>query len=293
MIYILVNPHSGDKRGLEKAYLLCKQHKEENIEIFQTRKIDDEFQQIRAISERFHLGQDRLLVIGGDGTLSKVLKVWPAQEPLAYLPAGSGNDFVRGFGNIASEQVFEAMKKSQTREFYVFKSQNHLLLNSLGIGFDARVIQHSSASKVKNLLNKWRLGKLTYLFFGIQSIFSREGVSLTLSDENGQLEEYHSVFLFVLANNPYFGGGIMVWPTASVETRNLDLVYLKKGHLSHHIIGLLDLILKRHHSSKHLQHKIYSSVNLRCSKPTLAQIDGESVMIESEDFICQKRKIYY
>ena len=42
-----------------------------------------------------------MIIVGGDGTLHQVLDTFYQMEvefPVAYIPAGSGNDFARGAG---------------------------------------------------------------------------------------------------------------------------------------------------------------------------------------------------
>ncbi|MBP2620229.1 diacylglycerol/lipid kinase family protein [Streptococcus panodentis] len=292
MIYLLVNPHSGDKSGLTKARRLQETYADLEINIYVTQQKDDEWKQLERILQNYQASKDRLLVIGGDGTLSKVLSYWPKEEPLAYLPAGSANDFIKGFGGLPAEKVLEAMNTNRTRTIHVFKSKNYLILNSLGIGFDARVINYSEHSALKSFFNRLHLGKFIYLVFGIRSVFSKKSASISLTDAEGRQVKFKNPFLFVLANTAYFGGGVMIWPQASVETEHLDLVYLQKRNLYYHISGLLALLFRQHDSSKKLQHKVYTAVKLKCSEPTLAQIDGESVLLQEETFICQVRKIY-
>ena len=106
----------------------------------------------------------------------------------------------------------------------------------------------SENSAWKKRLNKIHLGKLTYLFLGIRSIFNQESVSVTVTDEEGMTKTLSNLFLFVLANNAYFGGGIMIWPEASLKTNQLDLVYLEKGNTFQNIMGLLTFQIKQSHA---------------------------------------------
>ncbi|MGT2750064.1 diacylglycerol/lipid kinase family protein [Streptococcus orisasini] len=291
MLYILVNPNAGDKKGLKKAIVIQKTYPQFKAKIYLTQCADDEINQLTQILAAYQSDQDQLLIIGGDGTLSKVLLALPKDIPFAYLASGSGNDFNRSLP-ASLEMVMEALKKRRTQEISVFQSANHLILNSLGFGFDARVISYSQHSSLKRWLNQFGLGKLTYLLLGIRSAFSRKSVSLTIKDAKGHSQKLSDLFLFVLANTAYFGGGITIWPEASVKTNQIDLVYLKKGTVFQNIQGLLALVLKKHQKSSRLKHESYTELTLDCYKPTAAQVDGELTEIVRETFTCQKRKIY-
>lgn len=291
MLYILVNPHAGDKSGLKKAKRIRERYPQLKAEIYLTRCADDEINQLTKILHCYQSDQDQLLIIGGDGTLSKVLFALPKEIPFAYLASGSGNDFSRSLP-ARLETVMEALQKRRLQTISVFQSANYLILNSLGLGFDARVISYSEKSSLKKRLNQLCLGKLTYLLFGIRSAFSRESVSLTLTDAEGRSQKLSDLFLFVLANTAYFGGGIMIWPEASLKTNQLELVYLEKGTVFQNIRGLLTLLMKKHEQNPRLKHESFTELTVDCSEPTAAQIDGELTEISSETFTCQQRKIY-
>ncbi|MBM7585032.1 diacylglycerol kinase family enzyme [Bacillus pakistanensis] len=92
---------------------------------------------------------------------------------IGYVPAGSGNDFARGFKWSTNpikciEKIKRCQYSSPLVEYFdsgIYKLceyQNGSFVNNIGAGFDALVAQKSNASKIKKLLNRFSLGK-TYL----------------------------------------------------------------------------------------------------------------------------------
>ncbi|MFX4006274.1 hypothetical protein ACJBX6_11620, partial [Streptococcus suis] len=61
-------------------------------------------------------------------------------------------------------------------------------------------------------------GKLTYLFFGIKTLLSKQAINLELTlDEKSY--QFDNLFFISVANSVYFGGGIMIWPTARAKKK--------------------------------------------------------------------------
>ena len=69
---IIANPHSGNRSAKEVIKRL-KNKLNKEIAVFLTRYPDDEENQANDVLETFQPEKDRLLILGGDGTLSKVL----------------------------------------------------------------------------------------------------------------------------------------------------------------------------------------------------------------------------
>lgn len=69
---------------------------------------------------------------------------------------------------------------------------------------------------------------MTYVATAIQFLLKnplQASVSLESSEGDNLILNDH--FFFSLANNTYFGGGIMIWTTTTVHSENLECVYAK------------------------------------------------------------------
>lgn len=95
---------------------------------------------------------------------------------------------------------------------------------STGIGFDAAICYHVDHSRLKKVLNRIRLGKLTYLIESVKiiSTIRKNDLKVELNDKNTY--EFKDCILSVCMNHRYEGGGFMFAPDADPADGILDLV---------------------------------------------------------------------
>ena len=112
--HILINPSAGSGNGYKVAerilpvlknkhidytlhYSEYKGHDAEIAETLAKETLIPWIEEEQKTIDTFPL----LIIVGGDGTLHQVLDTFYQMEvefPVAYIPAGSGNDFARGAG---------------------------------------------------------------------------------------------------------------------------------------------------------------------------------------------------
>ncbi|HEO6813653.1 TPA: diacylglycerol kinase, partial [Streptococcus agalactiae] len=235
---------------------------------------------------------DHLMIIGGDGTLSKVMTYLPQHIPCAYYPVGSGNDFARALKIPNLKETLTAIQTERLKEINCFIYDKGLILNSLDLGFAAYVVWKASNSKIKNILNRYRLGKITYIVIAIKSLLHSSKVQVLVEGETGQRIKLNDLYFFALANNTYFGGGITIWPKASALTAELDMVYAKGHTFLKRLSILLSLVFKRHTTSKSIKHQTFKAMTVYFPKNSLIEIDGEIVELDQISLKCQKRYLY-
>ena len=166
-LYIIANPHAGN-HGAKQVISDIEKHHTSDICTLLTRYKNDELHQVEKLLKTFDPEKDKLLIVGGDGTLSKVLYHLPANLPFAYYPVGSGNDFARALGIVPNLDTLLVSLTNQPKGITVYSYQECLVLNSLDLGFAAWVVNQATNSTLKTVLNKCHLGKLTYVAIAIQ-----------------------------------------------------------------------------------------------------------------------------
>ncbi len=228
-----------------------------------------------------------LLVIGGDGTLHQVvnqLKRMQKEIPLAYIPAGSGNDFARGIGlSRVPEEAFEQLiqaRQPRTINVLIYEEKiqerTGICVNNLGIGLDAAIVHQTNHSSTKQQLNKYNLGSLSYIFSVLRVLFKQKGFPI-LVEANGQTYSYKKAFLCTTANHPYFGGGVPIAPMADLTKNTLDFVLVERLPL-YKILWLIFLLFrKKHAQSKYFHHLSGSKLRIVSTTPQFAQADGEEL----------------
>lgn len=226
-----------------------------------------------------------LLVIGGDGTLHQVLNQFYRLKkdfPVAYIPGGSGNDFARGIGlSRQPEKAFWQIVKAQQPKIinnliYDEKIQGEtgVVINNVGIGLDAAIVNATNDSVTKKELNKYNLGSLSYVSSIIKVLFTQKGFPILL-EINGTEHSFNKAFLCTTTNHPYFGGGVAIAPMAKAEKANLDLVIVERIPMFKIFWLIQKLVRKKHTTSKDFHHFSSTKIRIVSTIPQYGQADGE------------------
>lgn len=235
--------------------------------------------------------QQVVLVVGGDGTLNQALNGlmangYPEQErvPLAYVPAGTGNDFARGFGlsEKPTEAIQQILKASTATRITVgeyneaIKHEHRYFLNNVGIGFDAAIVSRTNSSKNKKKMNRLKLGSLAYFVNAFSVLYNIS--SFPLSVDSGRYHDhYHQAMIVITSNHPYIGGGYLVAPDMSVFSDELELVVAERHNWLLTIWECLQLALGKLSHSRFAH--VYRGQRLHYSTSSLefGQCDGEEL----------------
>lgn len=275
--YILANPHAGHGHGQQVTDKLTAYLTQQKItyHLFNTHRPLDEHRLMTDILAQ-KTRDDRIIIIGGDGTISLAVNALPAEQAFSYIPAGSGNDFARGLEVSLQDTIetFDNIHKSTPQTIYVLKYESEglsgIATNNFGIGLDAAIVDATNQSLTKGFLNTLKLGQLAYLTTALKIIFSKKPFQVTV---NGVT--FPKTFLFTLTKHPFFGGGVPLAPDASLMDADIHLVEVDRIHLLG-IFALIPKVLKaKHLANKHVHHMVDGSFTLEITSDQPVQIDGE------------------
>ena len=138
-----------------------------------------------------------LIVVGGDGTVNEVLNgiEHPEHIILGYIPTGSGNDFAKGMALPSDPQkaleLILSPNSYRTVDIGVLKYSEkdtekiRKFAVSTGIGFDAAICHQALVSRLKVLLNRIHLGKLSYAFISLRELALHKPCRCRISFDNG------------------------------------------------------------------------------------------------------------
>lgn len=240
-------------------------------------------------------GAERIMVVGGDGTVHEVagglLAGSPAHvPPLAVFPVGTGNDFfrmVRPNGEGTGPQDAAALLKDGIVERFDvgrvrWENGERVFVNLLGVGVDVEVLRRRAKySRLRGLAQ--------YLAAFLDAASSFEPLELRIETESpsrsaellsgrGELLSGRTTLLAVTVG-PSIGGGFMINPEAAPADGQLDLCRV-------HALGwrqVASLVPKvvrgRHAGSRHVTMRRISSASIRAAggKPFRFELDGELV----------------
>lgn len=223
MLYIIANPVSGKNSGLKAV--------EEIKRILDEKKITCKVLLSEYPSHSTELGKicasdencTTVAVIGGDGTFNEFLNgFYPCDKPVAFIPAGTGNDFARVSGMSKSpELAVKYILEGKIQKCDIISTQYGYCLNLLGTGIDVELLLRSIRYR------KYFRGALSYYFALIVTLFVFKNRTYTFSIDGAPLRSEVG-FLAALGNGKYCGGGLPVSPESDINDGKLDFVIIKK-----------------------------------------------------------------
>jgi len=160
---------------------------------------------------------DRVLVCGGDGTVSEVASGLAGREvALGVLPSGRGNDLAKALG-IPRRLVpaIETFRQGVVRSMDLGRIGDRYFCTVVGVGFDAFV-----ADRVRRGI--WRFGGGWSYTVGVLShLFRYRSPRITISGAFGTFER--ECFLVAVSNTGIYGGGIRIAPDSRFDDALLDI----------------------------------------------------------------------
>lgn len=225
-----------------------------------------------------------VVIVGGDGTLNHCISFLEEEDieiPVAYLPSGLGNDFARSMGLSLDidESLNHLFSLRQSKKIDVIaaydrlKDEKYYALNSLGFGLDGNT-NYIMDRKKKKL--KKKLGKNAYLILAARAYMRQNNFALKITFDDGQVKKFNRSKLALIANNPFFGGGISIYPPADNEDNLIHILVGDKIKFYHLIPILGRLIFNQSHlRHRHLFSYDVKSCRLQILQEERGQIDGE------------------
>lgn len=233
----------------------------------------------KAAADAVRAGYERVVVVGGDGTLVTVAgELANSDTAIGHIPAGTGNDFCRNSGiSRKPEAALRVALGPHTRRIDMGQAAGgRYFLNAAGIGFDAEVA--AAAVAYPDGLG----GNLPYLL-GVFATLTRFRPVYAEVTVDGQRYE-GDMTLIAIANGRYYGGGMQIAPTASREDGLVD-VYIAEGMGPMQLLGLLPRVYGGSHVKSPRVHVLRGEhVRVKVGAPVRAHLDGEALLYETLQF---------
>lgn len=290
-VHLLVNLKSGSNKGAkalkEIEAALKKEKLAYNIQIstYPGQLVPIATKTANEINNNYEC----IVVVGGDGSLNQALNgvknsLHP-DTPLAYFPAGTGNDFARAAKLQNNPLKFiKKIKNHPTvtnvdcgRYQDLLTGEEKYFVNNLGIGFDAFVVNKTNHSKLKTKFNKINIGNLTYGINIAQALKGQDNFKVKILT-NEHTYSYDHAYLVTTTNHPYFGGGVPILPIANIYNHKLDIAIVEKPNLAKFLYLFSKFLLNGSHmQSKQFHYFEANKIEVETYQAEYGQLDGEEL----------------
>lgn len=169
--------------------------------------------------EAVHAGFDRIVAVGGDGTMNEVAQALVGTGvPLGLVPCGSGNGLALHLGIPLGPLDALALAGDPgacIKTMDTGLADGHPFFNAMGVGLDAEI------SLRFNRLT--RRGLPSYVRTTLGAFLSHRSTPYTVTDELGSSRPLRAMIVAV-ANSDQYGNKAYIAPKARVDDGRLNLV---------------------------------------------------------------------
>ncbi len=239
-LLLIVNPRSGRaKMGpslLGVVEIFSKA--DYSVTVYPTKAREDATSKAASVKAKDY---DLIVVCGGDGTLNEVITglMHSGEDiPIAYIPAGTLNEWSTGLG--ISKSIRQAAKD-------IVKGKEIILdIGKFGdnyFTYTASFGAFTSASYTTNQDIKNVLGQAAYFFEGVKSLGSIKPIHLKFESEGKTVEDD---FLFGAVSNSMSVGGIVKFDQSVVKLNDglFEVLLIKNPNNILKLQSVVDGILK-------------------------------------------------
>ena len=291
MLYFIINEKSRSGRG-KQVWSELREYLAKTGVVYEA-KVTKYEGHARTIAREFCGRKDDdicLVAVGGDGTANEVLNGITDFERVRFgtIPTGSGNDLARGLGLSQSPQenllrILKAAKKSREETESMDLGQvrwkggkrPRIFVISAGVGLDALVCKKALKSRLKDFLNKLRLGKLTYLCLTVQSLFSMETTDAAVWFDGKSKIPRSRVIFSAAMNFAAEGGGVRMAPGANPADGKLSVCQAFGIPKWRTFFCLSLLVAAKHTRLRGFEVTDCTDCKIRLERPMVLHADGE------------------
>ena len=279
-IRVIVNPAAAGGRGRRAARELLGALDARSL-AHDVRHTEAPAHASRLAGEAVTDGVDRIVVVGGDGTVHEVADglIGSGAERLpavAVFPVGTGNDFHRMVGSDRGvAAVVGLLEGGRVRRFDVgrveWEGGTRTFVNLMGVGIDVEVLRcRGRFSRLPGLLQ--------YLASFLNAMFTFRAPEVDIHAGAGDGQRIvGATTLTVITVGPSIGGGFMINPEAKAADGMLDLFHVgTPGVLP--ILRLVPRVIRGTHGGSPVvtMRRLRRAVlRRRDGEPLWFEIDGE------------------
>jgi diacylglycerol kinase (ATP) len=222
-VIVILNPVAGSGRAVHAAAELHAAIDASDAEHVTSQKPGDIERLARMAADD---GVDRIVAIGGEGTIQEVangLRGAATLPVLGIVPGGNGNDLARALGlprdPVAALAVaLHAPALPVDTGLARAGGRVRRFVAAGGVGFDAAV-----ATRMAGPRAWWQRGQAGYLLTTLDELRRHRNASVEVVVDGVTLSLNGPILFAAIANGAYYGGGMQIAPAAHTDDGQLDL----------------------------------------------------------------------
>lgn len=281
---VVINPNAG-RRLAEKEWPFIEKELKKQGFLFEYVHTLKPLHAIKLVEKKIIEGYRKIIAIGGDGTLHEIVNGIMKQKQvnideilLAIISVGSGNDWIKTHLISADyKEAIRQIKNGNTIKQDVGKityinggnePEERYFINSVGIGFDARVVKYILPNK-----NKGKSSKADYMKGLIRSLFIHKNILSELKLDNKTIQT--KFYNLTIGLCKYKGGGFKMLPNAIPNDGKLDVTLASRISKRKLIVSLPKIFGGKVDKIKYFEFFQVKDLLLNISKPVCTEADGE------------------
>ncbi len=287
---VILNPRASAGKSV-KRWQGCRKALEKrfgDVEVVETTGPGDA---TRLCREALQNGAERIVAVGGDGSINEVVNgffengkpLYPQAE-LVVVPAGTGSDFARSIGLASGLDIDASYIKDIDVGWATIRGHSGEDIERYFINISS----FGSSGLIVDMVNKSPKvlgGKFSFMLGTLRGLASYRNQRIRLQvGEN--FDEELLVNTVAVANGRYFGGAMMIAPDATLDDGMFDVV----------VIGDISVATFIRHSGKlyrgeHLSLPKFR--HIRGSEVIATPIDGAELLIDLDGEQPGKLPVHY
>ncbi len=288
--YFVVNPLAGKGNKvdelIESITIACEARGVE-YEVYKTKAVGDAEQFVKGICLKYENSDTvcRFYACGGDGTVNECVNGVACYDrhEVAVIPIGTGNDFVRNFGDAEVFYDINAQLDAVSTKCDVLKYNERYCMNVANVGLDCEVVARTARIKRNALVPS----KLAYIFGLVGEFIKKSGIKFRCRVDGVDKGEKRLLLAF-FANGGFYGGGFHAAPLAELKDGLIDVCFINYvSRLT--FLGLVGKYKKGTHLGIKNRDKILEYI--KCREIEIEFEKSERVCIDGELEECEKIKI--
>ena len=302
--YFILNPESGNKKhknDILRDIRDAARKLGEDFDVYFTKAPGDARRYVREVCEthaKANTGTEpetiRIIGCGGDGTVNELVNgaYGYANVEIGVIPQGTGNDYIRNYGDPAAFRNVENLMLGSCRPSDLIEYRARidrkevcgLCANMFNIGFDCNVVDMTDRVKQLPLMG----GSMAYLASVFIVLARKKETNLRIEYEDGTAYD-DKLLLVSIANGCFCGGGIKGVPRSVLDDGLMDISLVRGGVTRKYFVSLFP----KYQKGTHLEDpRIEGVIDYRQESSLIVSAnEGQmKLCVDGEIFSCEAAK---